>query len=377
MVNYLTHVTSIIPRLPPAIDGVGDYALNLARQLRKDFNIQTHFIVGNTKWNGAAEIEGFPVSQISVGVAGHRHHSPDALPNLLSSDRSSSILLHYVGYGYAQRGCPVWLVDGLQHWKSLFPKRSLITMFHEVYASGPPWTSSFWLSPLQKNLAARLAKLSDRCITSKQLYAEIIANISQGKHDKIPFLPVFSNIGEPDKVLPLLERQKRLVVFGGVANRARVYRDSQTVLEYVCQRLNIQEIWDIGTPTEVNLSSITKVPILEIGQQSAEKVSKILVDSITAFSDYNPDFLAKSTIFASYCAHRLLPINTKGSASVVDGIEPGKHYWVPNSQGNELINDVEMQAIADNAYSWYQNHNLSMQVKTFAKYIITSSAITF
>ncbi|MHC5717407.1 MAG: glycosyltransferase family 1 protein, partial [Nostoc sp.] len=203
--------------------------------------------------------------------------------------------------------------------------------------------------------------------TSKQLYAEIIANISQGKHHQIPFLPVFSNIGEPDKVLPLSERQKRLVVFGGVANRARVYRESQAVLEYVCQRLNIQEIWDVGTPTKLNLSSITKVPILEIGQQSAEKVSEILVDSIAAFSDYNPDFLAKSTIFASYCAHRVLPINAKGSASVIDGIEPGKHYWVPNPQGNELGNDMEMQAIADNAYSWYQKHNLLMQVKTVAE----------
>ncbi|MEH2411350.1 glycosyltransferase family 1 protein [Nostoc sp.] len=369
-------VTSIVPRLPPAIDGVGDYALNLARQLRKDFNIKTHFIVGDTTWTGAAEIEGFVVSQVSVGVAGRRHRSPDALLNLLSTDRSSSILLHYVGYGYAQRGCPVWLVDGLQRWKSLFPKRSLVTMFHEISASGPPWTSAFWLSSLQRNLAARLAQMSDRCITSKQLYAEIIANISRGKHHEIPFLPVFSNIGEPDKVLPLLERQQRLVVFGGIANRARVYRESQAVLEYVCQRLNIQEIWDVGTPTGVNLSLITKVPILEIGQQSAEKVSNILADSVAAFSDYHPDFLAKSTIFASYCAHRVLPINAKGSVSVVDGIEPGKHYWVPNPQENELGNDGEMQAIADNAYYWYQTHNLSVHIQIFAKYLITNSAIT-
>lgn len=366
--SSLASVISIVPRLPPAIDGVGDYALNLARQLRQDFNIQTHFIVGNTKWNGAAEIDGFPVSQVS-------DRSPDTLLNLLSTDDSSSILLHYVGYGYAQRGCPVWLVDGLQRWKSLFPKRSLVTMFHEISASGPPWTSAFWLSPLQKSLAARLAQMSDRCITSKQLYAEIIANLSRGKHHQIPFIPVFSNIGEPDKVLALSERQKRLVIFGGVANRARVYRDSQAVLEYVCQSLKIQEIWDVGTPTGVNLSAITKVPILEIGQQSAENVSNILADSVAAFSDYNPDYLAKSTIFASYCVHRLLPINAKGSALVIDGIESGKHYWVPNPQRNELGNDVEMQAIADNAYSWYQTHNLSVHIQIFAKYLVSNSGI--
>ncbi|MCC5657840.1 glycosyltransferase family 1 protein [Nostoc sp. XA010] len=360
--SNVASVISIVPRLPPAIDGVGDYALNLARQLHKDFNIQTHFIVCNRTWTGAEEIEGFPVSKIS-------DRSPDALLNLLPTDDSSSILLHYVGYGYAQRGCPVWLVDGLQRWKSLFPKRSLVTMFHEISASGPPWTSSFWLSSLQRSLAARLAQMSDRCITSKQLYADIITRISQGKHNQVPFLPVFSNIGEPNKALPLLKRQQRLVVFGGVANRARVYQESQAVLEYVCQRLNIQEIWDVGTPTEVNLSSLIKVPILEMGQQSAENVSNILANSVAAFSDYNPDFLAKSTIFASYCAHRVLPINAKGSTSIIDGIEPGKHYWVPNPQGNDLGNDVEMQAIADNAYSWYQTHRLSITVKSFAELI--------
>lgn len=87
MVNYLTHVTSIVPRLPPAIDGVGDYALNLARQLRKDFNIQTHFIVGDTTSTSSAEIEGFSVSQVS-------DRSPDALVNLLSSDRRQHWDLH-------------------------------------------------------------------------------------------------------------------------------------------------------------------------------------------------------------------------------------------------------------------------------------------
>lgn len=361
MVDYLTDVTSIVPRLPPAIDGVGDYALNLARQLRQDFNIQTHFVIGDRTWSGAAEIEGFPVSKIS-------DRSPDALLNLLSNDHSSSILLHYVGYGYAQRGCPVWLVDGLQRWKSLFPKRSLVTMFHEISASGPPWTSAFWLSSLQRSLAARLAQMSDRCITSKQLYADIITRISQGKHNQVPFLPVFSNVGEPDKLpLDLSKRQRRLVVFGGVAKRARVYGNCQTTLEYVCQKLNIQEIWDIGVPTGITPSSIGKVPILEIGEQPAKEVSNIFTQSLAGFSDYNPDYLAKSTIFAAYCAHRLLPINSKVTTSIIDGIKPGKHYWVHNTQDQELENHLNVQEIADNAYSWYLTHNLVIQSKTFAQ----------
>ena len=57
--SHLTDVYSIVPRLPPAIDDVGDYTLNLARQLRKDFIIQTHFIVGNLKWKVIYELKGF------------------------------------------------------------------------------------------------------------------------------------------------------------------------------------------------------------------------------------------------------------------------------------------------------------------------------
>ncbi|MBW4643776.1 MAG: glycosyltransferase family 1 protein [Goleter apudmare HA4340-LM2] len=360
-------IFTLIPQLPPAIDGVGDYALNLACQLRKDCNIQTHFIVGNPEWCGATEIEGFAVSQVS-------DRSADGLLSVLLGDRPSAVLLHYVGYGYAQRGCPVWLIKGLQRWKTLFPQQPLITMFHEISASGPPWTSAFWLSSLQRSLAASLAQLSDRCLTSKQLYAEIIANISRGKHPQIPVLPVFSNIGEPKELLPLSKRQQRLVVFGSVANRIRVYQESQAVLDYVCQKLNIHEVWDIGNPTGLNLSSNTKVPILEIGKQPAEEVSDILADSVAAFSNYNPDFLAKSTIFAAYCAHRLLPINAKSSISIVDGIETGKHYWMPNPQSSYEPGDkLDMQAIADYAYSWYQTHNLSNHASLFAAKLLEVS----
>jgi hypothetical protein len=365
--SNLATVIAIVPRLPPAIDGVGDYALNLARQFRKDFNIHTHFIVGNSTWQGAAEIEGFTISQIT-------DNSANILVNVLSNYNSSSpVLLHYVGYGYAKRGCPVWLVDGLQRWKSLYPKSNLVTMFHEISASGPPWTSAFWLSSLQKDLAAQLTKLSDRCITSKQLYADIITQISQGKHNQVLFLPVFSTVGEPEKLPPdLSERQQRLVIFGGVANRARVYKQCQKVLDYVCQRLNIQEIYDIGTLTGITPSFIGKVPILEIGEQPANKVSDILANSIAGFSDYNPDFLAKSSIFAAYCAYRLLAINAKGSVAIIDGIEAGKHYWVPNIDENNLVNELNLQTIADNSYDWYQKHNLLVHVDSFITQLSTS-----
>lgn len=357
-------VTSIVPRLHPTVDGVGDYALNLARQLRADFNIETHFVVGDPIWPRATQMEGFPISQMTV-------RSAPTLLSLLSGNcqHSTVVLLHYVNYGYAKRGCPIWLVDGLQRWLALGINRVLVTMFHELYAFGPPWASSFWLSPLQKNLAGRIARLSDRCLTSKQLHAEILYQLSRGKHKAIPTLPVFSNIGEPEPVPNLAKREQQMVVFGGRSNRLKVYRESLAQLELACQLLEIEKILDIGPVTGLNLSTLSGVPIVERGQLSDTEISSTMLNSLAGFFNYPIDFLAKSTIFAAYCAHGLLPVSPQGNTFSVDGIADGKQYWTVDNQTTGLLDLEEVQAIADRAYTWYQTHNLSAQAKVFADHL--------
>lgn len=354
-------IIQVIPKLPPAIDGLGDYALNLARQLRQEFDKETHFVVGEPSWEGDREIEGFPISVMP-------RRSGAAVLSSLNEICSSSapVLLHYVGYGYAKRGCPVWLIDGLQRWRTTGVNRFLVTMFHELYAFGPLWTSSFWLSPLQKNLAIRLACLSDRALTNTQNYAKLLYALSRGKHTQIPTVPVFSNIGEPEQVPPLVQRDRRIVVFGSPSNRLRVYRESLAELELTCQLLGIEEIWDIGSSMGLNLSTVNGVPVVELGKQSATQISGFLLNSLAAFFNYTPKYLAKSTIFAAYCAHGLLPVSHVGSAFSIDGIIEGKHFWTPGNKTDGLKSLESLQAIADNARAWYQTHNLSVQAKTFA-----------
>jgi hypothetical protein len=173
-------------------------------------------------------------------------------------------------------------------------------------------------------LASRLAQLSDRCITSRRNYAELLHKLSKGKHSQIPTLPVFSNVGEPQEVLPLAKRSRKIVVFGGWDSRRKVYQNSSTELSYVCKLLGIEEILDIGPPTQLSLSAIGGVPIVEMGQLPAPRVSDMLLHSLAGFFDYIPGYLAKSTIFAAYCAHGLLPISARYNPSLSDGIEAGK-----------------------------------------------------
>ncbi len=354
-------ITAIVPRLPPAIDGVGDYGLHLAKQMRQDFGIDTNFLVADPNWCGQSVVEGFAVQQM-------QEQSSQALLQLLSTKESKEssvqpVLLHYVGYGYAKRGCPRWLVKGLEHWRQTATCQRLVTMFHELHAFGPFWTSQFWTSPLQRNLVARLARCSDRCLTNRQGYAEIIARFSQGKHSQIPVLPVFSNVGEPQNPPPLSQRPRRLVVFGSRGPRSRVYQQSRA-LQRTCRELEIEEILDIGPALDFAIEPINGIPVKSLGVRSHHQIHDLLSSAVAGFFNYHTEFLAKSTIFAAYCAHRLLPVGVcyKGD---LDGLQAGEHYWLGDAY-EQTINLRTAQIIADNAYAWYQKHQLSVQARTFA-----------
>jgi hypothetical protein len=360
--NNSTKITAIVTGLPPAIDGVGDYACYLARQISHDFDIGTQFIVGNPVWQMREEVNEFNIQQLS-------RRSPSELLTLLQS--SSIVLLHYVGYGYAKRGCPIWLVEGLEKWRRGNDQKYLLTMFHEVYAySSNVLSSQFWTSPLQRNLAQRLVQLSDRCLTSKQGYAEIITKLSRGKHPHVLSLPVFSNVGEPkpEQLRPLSQRSKRLIIFGGRGTRSRVYQRSLFALERTCRELQIEEILDIGPPLEIELPLINQTSIKSLGVKSSQEISHLLSDSIVGFFDYSIEFLAKSTIFAAYCAHRLLPVGVLYPGKEVDGLFVEKHYWIGDTHPDPM-SLISGQLVADNAYRWYQEHQLSVQAQVFVNYL--------
>ena len=356
-------VISIVPRLPPAIDGVGDYALHLAHQLATHFQIKNHFIVGDPSWQNNEHLLGFPATAVA-------ERSQNAIwAALQHAPPSTTILLHYVGHGYAKRGCPFWLVNGLEQWKQGHPNLQVVTMFHELYAVGMPWHYDFWLSSTQKQLAARVSYLSDRCLTSTERYAKTLDRLSHGKHSQVPILPIFSNMGEPPHVLPLSERQPRLVIFGQYHTKQRVYQESLSTLAAICQALKIKEIWDIGPTTHLSPSAINNIPVIEVGQQSATEVSKILASSMVGFLNYDPKRLAKSGVFAAYCAHGLIPVNQQKKSGVTDSLEVGKHYWTIEPHSPLLPSTEDWQAIATNAHRWYQTHNLSIQAQMFAHYI--------
>ncbi|WP_310426779.1 glycosyltransferase family 1 protein [Chamaesiphon sp. VAR_48_metabat_135_sub] len=346
-------ILSIVPRLPPAIDGVGDYAHLLSKALADRHGILTKFIACDPLKPIASEQGDLSAIQLP-------QRSRDSLLTILTrSGHIDTILLHYVGYGYARRGCPLWLVAALSKWKAAKSSRRLVIMFHEVYAtSDRPWSSQFWTSPIQRQIAQDLADLGDIVITSNQLFANLIQELTN-KHDgKIDILPIFSNVGENRSPLPLTERQPWLVTFGNSSLRQSIYTDSLDRLTRVCQQLDLRKIYDIGHNSSTIVRPVPGVKIHAMGTLSTAEISQIFSCAQVGFINYSIPYLAKSGIFAAYCAHQMLSVFDDRNLGVnIDGLEYNKHYLaIPGSDG---IIDVNLaQTIANNAYQWYSQHSL-------------------
>jgi hypothetical protein len=350
-------ILSIVPRLPPAIDGVGDYAWLLSKGLADRYQIYTQFIACDPVVETAGkniESDSQDPSQIQIP-----QRSADALLTILDRcDDIDILLLQYVGYGYAKRGCPLWLLAALTKWREGKSSRRIVIMFHEVYASSPlPWSSQFWTSLIQRKIARDLINLSDRLITNSQIFANLISKLS-AKHDgKISIVPIFSNIGECSAPLPLQERNPWLVTFGNSGFRSSIYTKSLEQLTTICQQLEIAEIYDIGHNSAEIVRQIPGVNVNAMGILPASEISQIFQMARVGFINYPIPYLSKSGIFAAYASHQLCSVFDRDNlGDNLDGIKLNEHYW---TVGQEDPIDLDLaQSIADNAYQWYDRHNL-------------------
>lgn len=324
-------IVHIVPSLPPPPEGVGSFATALAAALSAGCGIESRFL---------------------VPLPDSLH---DTLAEITTEDGEATVLLHYANYGYEPRGCPSWLIDGLARWKARSRGR-LVTLFHEFRATGPPWRSSFWLSPLQRRLATALMRLSDGLATTLGLHKRILLSWVPGR--EIAVLPVFSTVGEPPETPALAARSRRLVLFGGPGTRARAYRELKPALALACRALGIEEILDVGAGDAPQAPDLP-VRVRRLGALSNAEVSGLLAGSVAGFVAYPAPFLAKSTIFAAYCAHRVLPVCAwprPRRDALPEELPP---FWAPR------LGESSLQEIADRAHAWYGGHTLSRQAAAY------------
>lgn len=348
MVSELNNtLLQLVPSLPPRIDGLGDHAHALAAALLAHHGIASRFLVSDPTWitmgGPQREPRGIPF------VPGNAVDLNCAL-NTHAND--GTVLLHYVGYAYdPHQGRPHWLVDGLERWRRAQPERRLITMFHELFASGPPWRKAFWLSAGQQRVTAALARLSDATFTSNACYATWLAR-HLPDHQPCPIWPVLSNIGEPDNLSPFNQRPPSLALFGRAMNRARAYQRGGKALSALCARLGITEVHDLGAPLPGKaVPDIAGLTVHLHGVLPASDVSRVLRACRIGYLDNATGRLSKSGVFAAYASHGVVP--------VVEGHYPDEDQLVRNEHLVALTAPPVAERfphIASNAHAWYYGH---------------------
>ena len=140
-------IIQVVPKRTTQPDGIGDYATLLAHALLERTGCKSLFVSGTPAREEPVRADGWqtvPVLRRSGRLLAEQ------LSVLGAEKEVAAVVLHVSGYGYQKRGVPVWLLEGLRTWRKAEPSCRLFAIFHELFATGRIWNSSFWLSNAQK-----------------------------------------------------------------------------------------------------------------------------------------------------------------------------------------------------------------------------------
>ena len=340
-------ILQIVPRVPGGLDGVGDYALNLATKFRDGFGCATVFVTPQSSSTNSAR--GFEVR---------------SLQQLTENQEFDRIILHYVNYGYQKRGTPFELLAilrGLRRQR----RAKLLTVFHELYASAPPWKSAFWLRPVQIYLAKAIARLSDECLVSSEISLRILRRLVPAA--RVHLHPVPSGFGEPNLSNDQIDNRDPHYwgIVGGTVLAERSLRSLVENVGNIPEQIAPRKLFVVGgddNPAARSLLDGIRIESDYRPRVSVSEASEILGRCSFGWLDYfhrasvEASVALKSTAFAALCAHAVVPLFPHpGSDISIDGDRlPGPFFVEANSR--KTPDPQDRSNIATNIYRWYQRH---------------------
>jgi hypothetical protein len=348
-------IIQVVPRLTPALCGVSDAALLLAGELEAGFEIKTAIAVLNA--NKTHDVQ-LPIMYVS----------PAQLLETclaLSKGEPGYLLVHLSGYGYSADGAPTLLAEALRSVRADGRFRVAV-FFHELFATGMPWKSAFWYSRRQKRAVRRIAEACDLLVTSTRSYLDWLNRETvRQSASPIQYMPVFSDVGEAQQHIPLADRDPVMAVFGLGGTRQNAYREL-SALGTMLEQLGIQEILDIGPEYEAP-GELHGIPVRRMGVLAATEIARQFSRTTFGFLSYPHTRLAKSGVFAGYCAHGVIPVIARQFPGQVDGLEDGVHVLSPRTQTAAQASGLESCSIA--AWRWYSGHRLHDHAAVYARWM--------
>ncbi len=335
----------LIQLAPPGPGGVQDYVQCLLHEWTK---------LGVASISMTLSKQEAKAASLHVRVAALRRHCT----------QPCSLVLHFSGYGYGERGVCLWLIDELHALRSSMQGQlRVIVVFHELFASGPPWRSAFWLAGVQRWIARRLAQMADELWTNTAQHAAWLRGV-RGTADQIHLRPVFCNIGEPASTPLASTRRPTAVIFGSASTRQRVCSALGKCAGEL-QRQGINAVVEVG-PGPVSQLPPMGLPHHHLGRLEPAALSALLQASRFGLLDYPAELLGKSGVFAAYAAHGCVVLNTGSSEPQSDGLKAGvTHLSLAGLQNKTpfLVSAGWQDQVGQRLANWYAAHGLSEQAR--------------
>jgi hypothetical protein len=350
-----SRLIQVVPQLKPGRCGVTDHALPLANELKSIFAIDSAFVVLNSH-----EKADLPYQVIYCEPA-------QLLESCLtlSEGPPQPVLVHVSGYGYSPDGAPARLADALARVRE-DGRFSIAAFFHEISASGAPWSSAFWHSRRQERTMRKIAELCDLMVTNIGAHAQWLEKKTNKRPQaQIHLLPVFSTVGEARERIPVAQRPPALAVFGLPGTRRRAFRELSGLAE-VLNALDITNIVDIGAAAD-SPDELNGIPVHHRGELSPAELATELSQARFGYLSYPANCLAKSSIFAAYCAHGTVPVIKDSFAGEVDGLRDGAQVLSPKTVDAALASGLDR--CSEQAWHWYRGHGVCMHAETYARWL--------
>lgn len=347
------HLLHVLPRVPPAVCGVADYAWNLAIELERLEAIKSHFLSAGTSWVDPGPEPRFPVHRLNR----MNEHTFSTWMNQKGAE-VDAVLLHLSPYGFQKRATPWGLARAWSWLAAEFPERKRAVYFHELFASGPPTTSSFWLQPLQKLILRRIARASSLRMTNRADYARWLDQHALADSVPTQIISVFSNLGELAEPPPLSARTAEMVLFAsanhsGEPLKALLDRVLAWAKYLGMNRLHVIGKGDFPDP------KMDGVQLVRHGYLAPNQVSNLLSRCRIGYTAYSPDHLGKSGLFASFAAHGLAVITQGQTSQLPDGLAHGQNVLCDPlmEEAAEPPQLDALQTLASALHLWYESHS--------------------
>jgi hypothetical protein len=344
----LNSILQIVPRVPGEIDGVGDYALTLSEKFRDEFVCDTEFAAPGA--SSTTTVRGFNILPWDRLVA--------------AAPKYYGVVLHYVNYGYQNRGIPFGLLSILRRMQQQ-GRQKFVTIFHELYASGPPWRSEFWLRPFQIHLAKAIARLSDECIVSSGNFLRELRRLVPVA--RVHLHPVPSGLGEPSLSHEEIENRDphQWGIVGGTVLAERSLRSFRENLDRIPSSVTPKKLTVIGG----HENPATRALLADLGIESEYRPGIAVVEASAilrtcSFAWFNyfgrpnveTSILLKSSAFAAACAHGVISVLPHSGAPISIDRENLPGPFFVESDAHEVPSPQDRPKISRAIYDWYQRH---------------------